>query len=160
MPTYVDPSDPPFVEIERRDRWFPHVLLAEYGEGIAPDEEIPDALNWLLQIPAARRYDFEEAECGMAYVSGDGGYACSVWDVSGENDDPWAVFVVDLLGARLLPDFSILDEEADAETRAAVLRRAADAIPDAAVRGEYTRTGTPLVIPSWLLADPDGAEES
>lgn len=157
MPTYVDPSESAFAEIERRDRWFPNVLLAEYGE-LADGDEIPDALNWLKQIPAARRYDFEDVECGMVYVSEDNGYACSVWDVSGEDDDPWAVFVVDALGARLLPAFSILDEDRADQERAALLKKAADAIPDAAIRGEFTRTGELLVIPDWLLADPDDEE--
>jgi hypothetical protein len=158
MPTYVDPSEPVFAEIERRDRWFPNVLLAEYGE-LAEGSEIPNALNWLNEVPVARRYDFEDVECGMVYVSEDGGYACSVWDVSGADDDPWAVFVVDPLGARLLPAFSILDEkQMDEEQRTGLLKKAADAIPDAAVRGEFTRTGEPLVIPDWLLADPDEAE--
>ncbi len=157
MPTYVDPSEPIFARIEERDRWFPNVLLAEYGE-LSGGGEVPDALNWLLQIPAARRYDFEDVECGMVYVSNDNGYACSVWDVSGANDDPWAVFVVDAMGARLLPAFSLLDENQTDEERAALLKKAADAIPDSAERDEFTRTGEPLVIPDWLLADPDDEE--
>src|SRR5918998_550610 len=114
MPIYTEPDEPEYAYLERRHGWFPRVLEAEYGEQEAPSE-LPQALNWLLLVPAARRYDFEEVECGLAYVAPDGGYACTVWDVSGEEDDPWAVFVVDDYGARFLPEYSVLEENASEE---------------------------------------------
>lgn len=164
MPTFNDPAEPEFAQIEKRDRWFANVLLFEYGElASAPgDADVPTALNWLLDVPGERRYDFEDAECGMVYVSDDGAYACSIWDVSGEHDDPWAVFVVDPFGARLLPEFSVLDERSEDRQRETVLKTAADAIPDQAVAGAFIRTGTPVAIPNWLLVDPDeqGHEEN
>jgi hypothetical protein len=160
MPVYNDPDEPPFARTEARDRWFSNVLLAEYGELDAP-REVPSALNWLELLPSARRYDFEEAECGAVYVSPSGGdYACSVWDVSGEGDEPWAVFVVDVYGARWLPEYSLLDEDAPDAVREAVLKRAVDELPDRLEAGEFTRTGTPVAIPDWLLAKPSEENEA
>ena len=159
MPVYNDPGDPPFARTEERDRWFPNVLLAEYGELDVPGD-VPAALNWLEPLPPARRYDFEEAECGAVYVSPGGDYACSVWDVSGENDDPWAVFVVDPFGARWLPEYSVLDEDAPDAAREAILKRAVDELPDRLEAGQFTRTGTPVSIPDWLLAEPSDEDEA
>ena len=148
---YTEPSEPEFARPEQRHGWFLAVLRAEYGEGDLPEgEDIPAPLNWLLQVPLPRRYDFEDVECGMVYVSPGRDYACTVWDVSGEDDEPWAVFVVDDFGARLLPEYSLFDEEATEEQRTAVLRRAADEVPGRAEAGEFTRTGTPAEIPGWL----------
>ena len=149
MPLFTEPSEPEFARLEARHGWFPRVLLAEYGEIDAPGE-IPEGLNWLLLLPAARRYDFEDAECGLACVSPDGGYACTVWDVSGEENDPWAVFVVDDFGARLLPEYSILDEETTDAEREDRLRRAADELPDRLEAGEFRRGGAAIVVPAWL----------
>jgi hypothetical protein len=154
MPLYTEPAEPEFARLEARHGWFPRVLLAEYGE-IDPPSEIPEALNWLLLLPAARRYDFEDVECGLAYVAPDGGYACTVWDVSGEEDDPWAVFVVDEQGARLLPEYSIFAEEATEAERAERLRRAADELPDRLEAGEFRRGGAAIVIPAWLAGKGD-----
>ena len=61
-------------------------------------------------------------------------------------------FVVDEYGARLLPEYSILDEDASDTEREDALRRAAEEIPDRAERGDFTRTGTPVVVPVWLRA--------
>lgn len=149
MPVFTEPDEPEFARLEARHRWFPRVLPIEYGEIDAPGE-IPEGLNWLLPLPAARRYDFEDVECGLAYVAPDDGYACTVWDVSGEQDDPWAVFVVDDFGARLLPEYSIFDEEATDAERAARLRRAADEIPGRLEAGEFRRGGAAIVLPDWL----------
>ena len=154
MPVYTDTNHLEFERWERRHGWFPRVLEAEYGEIPAP-EEIPAAINWPLLLPAARRYDFEDVECGLVHVSETGGYACTVWDVSGEEDEPWAVFVVDDYGARLLPEYSLLDEDLSEQEREAALRRAADEIPVRAETGEFARTGTPLAIPRWLLPPAD-----
>jgi len=158
MPVYIDPSDDPaFARVERRHRWFPQVLRAEYGE-IEPrgdEEEIPAALNWLALVPAARRYDFEDVECSLVYVDEKGGYAGSVWDVSGENDAPWAVFVVDDYGARLLPEYSALDDDASEADLEDALRRAAHELPDRIIRGEFTRAGTPVSVPDWLMRAAD-----
>ena len=152
MALYTEPNEVHFARLEARHRWFPAVLEAEYGESDLP-EELPETLNWLLKVPLERRYDFEDMECGLAYISPDGGYACTVWDVSGEEDDPWAVFVVDDYGARLLLEYSVLDEDADEATRETALRRAAEEIPIRAESGEFTRSGTALTIPDWLNAN-------
>jgi hypothetical protein len=152
MPIFTESEDAEFAALEERDSWFVAVLLAEYGEleGVPPDVEVPAELNWLAQVPLVRRYDFEDAECGLAFVSADGVYRCTVWDVTGEEDDPWAVFVVDEFGARLLPEYSVFDEDADEEEREAILRRASEEAPDRLVRGEFTRAGAPVEIPQWL----------
>ena len=95
MPLYTEPNEPEFAESEARHAWFAAVLLHEYGEqGGAPAEtETPAALNWLEQVPLARRYDFDDAECGLVFLADDGsGYRCTIWDVTGADDDPWAVF--------------------------------------------------------------------
>ena len=162
MPIYTEPEEPEFARMEARHRWFGNVLLAEYGElvGAPEDEDVPESLNWLLQVPLERRYDFEEAECGLAYVAADGGYACTIWDVTGEEDDPWAVFVVDDFGARLLPEYTIFDEEATTEQRDAVLRRAADETAGRAENGDFTRTAAALLaVPEWLLVEPELDED-
>lgn len=152
MPIYTEITEPEFAHWERQHRWFAQVLAAEYGELAHMQEETPADLNWLEVLPLARRYDFEDVECGMAYVSPEGGYACTVWDVSGPDDDPWAVFVVDDYGARLLPEYSLLDDEEEMteDERAATLARAAEEIPERAEAGEFVRSGTPLTIPDWL----------
>ena len=151
MPIYTESEEPEFARLEQRHGWFPRVMLAEYGEAEEdPPEEIPVALDWLRLVPSTRRYDFEDVECGLAYVSAGGDYACTVWDVSGEEDDPWAVFVVDDFGARLLPEYSTFDEDATEEERAAVLRRAGDELPARLEAGELARSGTPLDVPPWL----------
>lgn len=161
MPIYTEPEEPEFVRMEARHRWFYNVLLAEYGElpGAPEETDPPEALNWLLLVPPERRYDFEEVECGLVYVAPDGGYACTVWDATGEEDDPWGVFVVDDFGPRLLAEYSIFDEEATEEAREAVLRRAADEVPERAERGEFVRSGEPVAIPAWLLVELVEGEE-
>ena len=152
MPIYTEPEEPEFADAEARDAWFAAVMLAEYGEleGVPSDIEVPAELDWLLATPLTRRYDFEEAECGLAYHAPDSAYRCTVWDVTGEGDDPWAVFLVDAFGTRLLPEYSLFDEEATDEERDEVLGRAAIEIPARLERGEFTRTGTPVTIPPWL----------
>ncbi len=154
MPIYTEPTEAEFARWEQRHGWFPTVLLAEYGEMEDAADEVPDALNWLLLAPLSRRYDFEDVECGLVYVSPDGRYACTFWDVSGPEDDPWAVFVVDSQGARLLSEYSLFDEDATEEQRAATLRRGADEIPARAEAGEFIRHGPPVTIPDWLASPP------
>lgn len=154
MPVLTEPDEPEFARLEARHGWFARVLLVEYGESDAPSE-IPGALNWLDLVPAARRYDFEDAECGLAYQSPDGAYSATVWDASGEEDDPWAVFLVDDFGARLLSEYSLLDEampDADREER---LRRAAEDLPDRLEAGEFDRSGMAIVIPAWLASSEE-----
>jgi len=80
-------------------------------------------------------------------------------DVSGEDDIPWAVFVVDDYGARLLPEYSVLDEAATDAERETALRRAAAEIPGRAEAGDFTRGGDALEIPAWLRESPEGEEE-
>jgi len=162
MPIYTEPDEPEFARLEARHRWFWNVLLADYGElEAAPDAgEAPESLNWLLLVPPDRRYDFDEAECGLAYVSPDGSYACTIWDATGEEDDPWAVFLIDDYGPRLLPEYSVFGEDTSVEAREAILKRAADEVPERAERGDFTRTGEAIVVPEWLLiAPPDGEDD-
>jgi hypothetical protein len=152
MPIYTEPDEPAFIAAEARDNWFVAVMLADYGElESAPDDtDVPDDLNWLLQVPPDRRNDFDEVECSLAYVSTDGAYRCTLWDATGEEDDPWAVFLVDAFGPRLLPEYSVFDEDADEETREEALRRAAEELTDRLEGGQFTRTGEAAVIPEWL----------
>lgn len=153
MPIFL-PGEPEFELVEARHEWMESVLLAEYGEqeGMSEADSIPDVLNWFDLIPADRRYDFETVECSMVYQSPSGDYACSLWDATGENDDPWAVFVVDDYGPRFLPEYSLMDEDADETARDAVLARAQNEIPDRAEAGEWTRTreNGPPIVPTYL----------
>ncbi len=155
MPLFTEIEEPEFAAAEARHRWFHNVLLAECGElNTTPhDTEVPGILNWLLVVPPKRRDDFEDVECGLVYISPDGIYTASVWDATGEEDDPWAVFWVDDFGPRLLTEYSLFDEEMPEAEREAVLRRAADEIPERAERGEFIRSGEPMAIPSWLMAE-------
>ena len=161
MPLFTETEEPEFAAAEACHRWFPNTLLADYGELSAapPDTEVPGALNWLLMVPPDRRYDFEEVECGLVYISPDGAYAATIWDATGEEDDPWAVFWVDDFGPRLLTEYSLFDDEMTDEAREAILQRAADEIPQRAERGEFIRSGEPLAIPSWLMAETDEENE-
>ena len=163
MAVYTDESEPEFEATATRHQWFLNVLLADYGEipDAPPDAPVPAALDWPALLPPARRYDFEEAECGMVYVAPDGNYRCSVWDVTGPDDWPWAVFVVDDAGGRYLPEYSLLDDDMTDSDRDALLLRAADEIPDRAERGEFTRFALPLSIPAYLarFVPPDDESE-
>lgn len=158
MPIYTEPEAPEFARLEARHGWFPAVLLHEYGEqaGAPADTETPAALNWTEQVPITRRYDFDEAECSLAYTASSNGYRCTVWDVTGEEDDPWAVFLVDDFGARLLPEYSVFDEDLSDSEREAILSRSANELPERLERGEFDRTGTPLTIPEWLKEAREG----
>ena len=155
MPIFL-PDELEFAETEAHHAWMEAVLLAECGEQEAmPDNaEIPDALNWLRLLPAALQFDFETVECSMVYCSPQNDYACSVWDATGENDDPWAVFVVDAFGPRLLSEYSLLSEESNEAVsdaaKDAVLLRAQSEIPDRAEAKEWNRSGVPLAIPPYL----------
>lgn len=148
MILYDDPENPQFAALEQRHAWFPRVLEIEYGEADAP-EPVPTALDWLSQIDEKLRYDFADIECSLAMV--DGAYACTVWDVSGEDDYPWAVFVVDDFGARLLPEYSVLTDEPDDDDDAleAALARATAEVPTR----RFARTGSPVAIPAWLKGE-------
>jgi len=164
MSIHTDSDDARLAQLAARHAWFEAVLEFEYGEKeaeVADDTQnvVPDALNWLALVPEAIRYDFDEVECSLAYFAPDNNYACTVWDVTGGDDCPWAVFVVDDFGARLLPEYSILNEEADDATIDDVLARAADELPDRAERGDFNRTGTPVIIPDWLTAEPHPTEQ-
>lgn len=157
MPLYTEPDEPEFVRLETQHRWFYGVLLADYGEidgAPTPLPEPPAALNWLAHVPPARRLDFEDVECNLAFVDdGATGYECTVWDATGENDDPWAVFVADDRGPRLLPEYSVFDEEASEAEREDALARAASELPERLLQGEFTRALSPLPeVPDWLQA--------
>jgi len=156
MPLY-EPDDAAFPALEERFGWFPGVLEVEYGEREA-ERETPPELNWLRLLPEAFYWDIEDADCSLAFESGDG-YACTIWDVSGEDDRPWAVFVVDDYGARLLPEYSLFDPDAEDEALEEILRRAADELPDRLLAGEFTRHGEPLPIPEWLLTPPETEDD-
>jgi hypothetical protein len=162
MPLFTEAEEPEFAAAEARYKWFLNIMLADYGElsAMPEDTEVPDTLNWLLMVPPDQRYDFEEAECSLVYVSPDGSYTGTLWDATGEEDIPWAVFWVDDFGPRLLPDYSLFDEEATEEEKEAVLRRAAEEIPEKAERGEFTRAGKTIYIPDWLMVEePDDRDE-
>jgi hypothetical protein len=151
MPLYL-PDDPEFAALEARHRWFESVLLATFGE-LTTDDDPPEALDWLELLPAGRRLDIEEVECSLAFVADDG-YTATVWDATGDGDDPWAVFLIDDFGPRLLAEYSVFDEDADDAARDAVLAHASEALPERLLLGALTRTGTPVPIPAWL-AEPE-----
>jgi hypothetical protein len=67
--------------------------------------------------------------------------------------------VVDVYGARWLPEYSLLDEDAPDAARETVLKRAVDELPDRLEVGEFRRTGTPVSIPDWLLVEPSEDED-
>jgi hypothetical protein len=146
------PDEPEFAFHEARHLWFLGVLLAECGElaAMPPDAEVPSTLNWMRQVPFDRQFDVEEAECALVFV-GEDGYSATVWDATGENDDPWAVFLVDDYGARLLSEYSVFDEDASEEERNAKLLAASTTLQDRLQSGEFTRTGTPVSIPDYLF---------
>jgi len=161
MRFYEDPADPTFAQLEERFRWFPAVLEAEYGERTAPEGAggIPAALDWMNDLSPEARYSFDELECSLAFNDPESGYVCTVWDVSGEDDLPWAVYLVDDYGARLLPEYSVLDNDVGDETLDAALQRAAEELPERLAAGEFTRTGNAPTVPDWLLAVADEDEE-
>ena len=153
MPIFL-PGEPEFDETEAAHGWVEAVLLAEYGEqeNVPNHAEPPDSLNWLRLIPVSRQFDLETVECSMVYHAPGGDYACSIWDATGEADDPWAVLLVDTFGPRLLHEYCLWDEDTGEAERDAVLRRAQNEIPDRAEAGEWVRGGPPLVVPDYLQA--------
>jgi hypothetical protein len=156
MPQFTEPEEPEFIAAEARHRWFYNVMRADYGEIAIPDDtDVPDALNWLMLVPKERRNDFEDTECSFVYLSPDGSYCATVWDAMGPEEDglPWAVFWVDDFGPRLLTEYSLFDEEVTEEMQETILRRAAEEIPERAERGQFTRTGTSIMIPDWLMVE-------
>ncbi len=146
------PDDSEFAAFETRFRWFEHVLLAAWNE-IQADEEVPGPLHWLALLPEGTDLDIEDVECSLAYRA-DSGYCATVWDASGVEDDlPWAVFLVDDFGARLLPEYSLFEGEEELPSTAleAVLARAERELPDLLLSGTLDRTGEPLSVPEWLV---------
>ncbi|MBC7806066.1 MAG: hypothetical protein H7145_07930, partial [Akkermansiaceae bacterium] len=87
-------------------------------------------------------------------------YTATIWDASGEDDLPWAVLLVDDYGVRLLPEYSVFDEDADEETLEAALAKGASELPTRLESGEFDRTGEPLAIPEWLLAKTESEEDA
>lgn len=153
------PDDPEFAAYEAQHRWFEHVLLATWNELEVP-EEVPVALDWLAVLPPGTDLDIEEVECSLAYV-GESGYKATIWDASGVEDDlPWAVFLVDDFGARLLAEYSLFEDEDELPEAALeeVLARAEAELPDRLLAGEFDRELERLVIPAWL-AEPIFLEE-
>ncbi|MBC8142782.1 MAG: hypothetical protein H7Y38_15265 [Armatimonadetes bacterium] len=160
MAIYDESDGEAFAQWETAFLWMPNVLAVEYGEW-ETENEVPVALNWLELLPEDPRYDFDEVECSLAYVNDTTGYAATVWDVSGEDDLPWAVILADAYGVRLLSEYSVLDETADEETLETVLAKAAAQLPLRLEAGEFDRVGEPLDIPDWLLevnGDDAGAD--
>jgi hypothetical protein len=154
------PDDPEFADCEARFRWFEHVLLASWSEIEAPDET-PEAFDWLALVPDGKALDIEDVECSLAFVS-DSGYAATIWDASGVEDDlPWAVFLVDDFGARFLPEYSLFDGEEDLPESVLedILAKAERELPDRLLAGEFDRAGEPLSLPDWL-ANPVFLEEA
>lgn len=149
MPLYT-PEDPEFATLEARHAWFDAVLQAECGELEGSDDGAPEGLNWLSLAPTARALDIAETECSLAWVA-PSGYTCTVWDVTGDEDDPlWAVFLVDDAGPRLLSDLSTFDEDADDAAVDALLEKGARELPDRLLSGAYDRDAPPQQIPDWL----------
>ena len=151
MTMLFTPDESEFAGFEARFRWFEHVLLAAWNE-IQGEEEVPGALDWLRLLPEGTDLDIEDVECSLAYQS-DSGYVATVWDASGVEDDlPWAVFLVDDFGARLLPEYSLFEGEDELPSTAleAVLARAEQELPDLLLSGALDRIGEPLSIPPWL----------
>ncbi|MDX1934852.1 MAG: hypothetical protein SFU56_19820 [Capsulimonadales bacterium] len=148
MPLYT-PEDAGFEEIAERHLWFANVLAFEYGEAVADDATVPDALNWIRLLPVDLQLGLDEADCSLAYV-GENGYVGTIWDVTGPDDLPWAVFLADDLGPRLLTEFSLLTEEATDDALQTVLQAAAETIPARLLAGEYDRHGEPVPIPEFL----------
>ena len=156
---YDDPDDPNLDRLARRFAWFAAVMEVDYGERDA-EKDIPANLNWLAAFPDDLRYSFDEVECSLGFEDPTRGYACTVWDVSGEDDLPWAVYVVDDFGARLLPEYSILLLDAEPSALDAGLQRASEEIPTRLLAGEFTRTeDTPLEIPLHLRERLDPMEQ-
>ena len=146
------PDDPEFAALESRHRWFEHVLLASWNEIEVPDET-PVELDWPTVLPPGSEFDIEEVECSLAYVSSSG-YTATIWDASGVEDDlPWAVFLVDDFGARLLMEYSLFEgeEEVPATALEEVLALAERELPDRLLSGELDRSLEPVIIPAWLL---------
>jgi hypothetical protein len=159
MSLFTEPDEPEFVALEERFRWFENVIAYEYGEREV-EGEMPPALNWLLLLPEDLQFGLADVECSLAYRNGSTGYACTVWDVSGEDDLPWAVFLADDFGPRLLTEYSVLVEEGEPETLEEALRRAADELPDRLLHGEFDRTSVPVTVPAWLNAPaPEEGDE-
>lgn len=147
------PDDPEFAALEEQARWFEHVLLASWSE-IETPEPLPDSLHWLALLPEGGELDIEDVECSLAYQS-DSGYTATIWDASGVEDDlPWAVFIVDALGARFLAEYSLFEGEEELPEAAleAILAKAERELPDRLLAGEFDRNGEPLHIPGWLTS--------
>jgi hypothetical protein len=139
MPLF-NPTDEEFEPLLERFRWFEEVLAIEYGEeDVDPDAEIPEAFNWLRLLPTELQLGLTDVECSLIYQNPASGYLCAIWDVTGEDDLPWAVFVADECGARLLGEYSLLAEEADTEKLDALLDRAVEELPDRLLSGEFER---------------------
>ena len=150
MPVYL-PDEKPFLILADRFAWFENVLAFEYGERDA-DAAIPSELNWLRLLPENLQLSLAYVECSLAYENPATGYVAAVWDVSGEDDLPWAVFLADDFGSRLLTEYSLLAEDAEPKDLDAVLSSATAEIPDRLLAGTFDRDGTPLSIPEWLAA--------
>lgn len=156
---YTEPDEQGFIGLEERFSWFSGVLEVEYGEREA-DKEVPEPLNWLRLLPEELYWDIDEAECVLALEDKTRGYACTVWDASGEEDIPWAVFLVDDSGPRLLSEYSVLTTDASEETVEEALRRAQEELPDRLLAGEFTRAEETIPVPEWLYATSEETEEA
>lgn len=139
MPLY-DPTDEAFDALAERFRWFEDVIAVEYGED-ETDAKIPDALNWLRLVPLEFQLGLADVECSLVYQNPATDYLCSIWDVTGEDDLPWIVFLADDFGPRLLSEYSLLAEEAEPDALNALLDRAAEELPERLLRGEFDRAG-------------------
>lgn len=159
MAIYDESDGAVFADYEERFAWVPNVLAVEYGEW-ETEESVPEGMNWLELLPDDPRYDLDEVECSLVYVNEDTGYTATIWDASGEDDLPWAVLLVDEYGARLLPEYSVLDEDANEELLESALAKAAVELPARLESGEFDRAGERIVIPEWLLSHPATEEEA
>ena len=146
MPLYT-PDDSEFAALAERHAWFDTVLAASCGE-LLGDHDPPAPLDWTALLPPALALEFTGADCSLAYVHGS--YTLTVWDATGEGDAPWALFLADDAGVRLLPEYSVLDPDAPDSVFDATLARAAGELPGRLLAGELDRNLPAVEIPDWL----------
>ena len=152
------PGDREFEALIAVHAWFDHVLRAERGEILGDENGAPDNLNWLRQLPVDLELEIEETDGSLVGVAEDGSVT-SIWEAYGPDDLPWCVFVVDQCGARLLPEYSVLDLDATDGPLDVILATGANEIPARYLEGDFLRTGDAVEIPDWVLHPVDRPDQ-